>query len=204
MKSTFIVERSPGLADAFEVCPKSGIRDSDAIAVVDIDGIPRKCAKHTERHGDPMIALGNHTSRKDRLPRGNNKSIWKLFDGCTDRPQVAHHCRNAVALLDPELRRVANLEAHARARSDTREKRKLIYHRGDPIPADLPVAQNRRSDDQRGDCIARDGLAIDNLDVAPHLDDCLDKTDARGVHAYLRNTDFAVRLKNAERNHVCR
>src|SRR5205085_3528568 len=93
-----------------QVFPEAGIGNGHALRILDGDRVASRRPQYAEGHRDTMIPARIDRSRKLLRARSHSHSIRQLLRFCSDRTKVLHDGIDAVALLDPELRRAADLE----------------------------------------------------------------------------------------------
>src|SRR6267378_8182172 len=90
-----------------------GERNTRAICVAN-DGRPIGCqTRDSECHCDPVIPmrLNLRTAQFSRAPSLDFQSIRTFFHLGTHAPQILRERRDAIALLDAQFRRIANLNS---------------------------------------------------------------------------------------------
>src|SRR5690349_12715984 len=121
------------LGDALQVIEKSGIRNAGTIRIADYRFTFGGKTGNRERHGDAMVAvrLDFRTMHRPSASALNVQTVGTLLDGGAHAAQIFCQRGNAVALFDPQLRGVANLDSLFREWPQGCEHRQLINDQRD-------------------------------------------------------------------------
>src|SRR5665213_3598301 len=117
------------LRDTPQIAPEGGIRNVDAFSVDDVDAASGSGAKHTEGHGDSMIAMRFDGAGERSVATANRHSIRKFFGLHTDGLEVTNHSCDPVAFLVAQFAGAGDHRFAFRARRQTRKHRNFVDHR---------------------------------------------------------------------------
>src|SRR5437764_5077142 len=98
----------------------------------------------------------------------HSHSIRQLLRFCSDGAKVLHDGIDAVALLDPKLRRAGDLEIDGGGGGQTGQQWQLVDQGRHQLARNARASQLRWFDTNRADVLARAGSLLLFLDVGAH------------------------------------
>src|SRR5205085_750521 len=109
-----------------QVFPEAWIGNGHALRLLYGDPVPGRRPQYAEGHRDTMIPAWIDRSGKLLRACSHSHSIRQLLRFCSDRTKVLHDGVDAVALLDPKLRRAGDLEIDGGGGGQTGQQWQLV------------------------------------------------------------------------------
>src|SRR5256885_12816237 len=180
-----------------QVFPEPGIGNGHALRILDGDPVPGRRPQYAEGHRDTMIPAWIYRSRKLLRARSHSHSIRQLLRLCSDRTKVLHDGVDAVALLDPELRRAGDLEIDGGGGSQTGQQWQLVDQGRDQLAANARASQLRWLHTNRADVFTGAGGVLLFLDAGAHAPQSGKESGAGRVQTDIGQNELALRCQGS-------
>ena len=145
-----------------------------------------------------MIPAWIDGSRKLLRARSHSHSIRQLLRLCSDRTKVLHDGVDAVALLDPELRRAGDLEIDAGGGGKTGQQWQLVDQGRHQLARNARASQLRWLHTNRADVLAGAGGVLLFLDAGAHAPQSGKESGAGRVQTDIGQNELALRCQRSE------
>src|SRR5207247_8047338 len=117
------------------------------------------------------------------IPPLYSLSVPPLLDLCLHTPQILGEGTNSVAFFDAQFRRIANLDAFFRVRTQRRQHRQLINHQRNAFAGNTAALQRGAFHGEIADDFSLRTLQTEHLNRSAHFGEDIEDDGPRGIQA---------------------